>query len=671
MDEIEQEYIDEVSKYVDVAKKYYELRVRINAARKILEDNDTIENRGNLKTLEQEEIKLGLESYDLRHKIRDIVVNSSNRVPMLVHLFSLGCKNMYLSNIFGEFYNNTSVEFNLDVLEALSIHKFYPDDIADKSTLDTIITIRGLMKNTTDAYHNILDMYYEHLKEFPEERLKELHKEMDKRILKDLPKMYKTLSASKIDTYSLATDLLTNDDIDVEDRAKLFNTLIENNPFFSSFDRKNLIKKNPYTLVCFKNMLKYADDKIIDNFIDSLAYGVESDDPEEIMDDLETIFDMLNYNNKDESKYLKSFYEYFDSKRNDYKKLFECLDNVKSYNSIQREKFDIDDTINKLLEGNEVSLSNNEINLLIDSDLFKDNFKNLLDKFINSNNIEYKKSLILPLILYESNVIKDKKNLEYNVTFEDSRENNKTLGYYNEETKELFINKNYIVNNASNEILVIFMNTLFHETTHAKQWQHDLKKDEPDFEIVNFIMDKELSSKFLSEYYNDNYYNISYEVDARTKAYVESCTFFKDYPELLDIAEKTCKYPYDAREGELKVSDLTKCYSTSLGCFMDEVFFDESELDKYPALKYFFNFEKLELKNGDYFYKVKNKSKEELEELINLETDPVRKAKYIESAKVLNHLVDVNNYLKTELFTKSTDKKEVVEKVEENVGRSK
>ncbi len=240
------------------------------------------------------------------------------------------------------------------------------------------------------------------------------------------------------------------------------------------------------------------------------------------------------------------------------------------------------------------------------------------------------KLLATTLLIGLSEKLKKDWNLEYEFVFNDTEMANNTLGSYDDRNKKLYFNKFFIYGqNDWKKGFVQGINTVYHELQHAQQMQHDLKKQEWNYDIIQQSMDRYMSNQVLSEKYTrSNYKYLSYEADARAKSYVNTMNYFEDYPEFQDIArqeldEEMDKIRLRCREGYQM--HYFQGFNFLLGTFMQSVNFalqghalsaDEEDkknktkpLDEiyktYPSLQLIFNYNEdtneIELKSQEYF----------------------------------------------------------------------
>lgn len=259
------------------------------------------------------------------------------------------------------------------------------------------------------------------------------------------------------------------------------------------------------------------------------------------------------------------------------------------------------------------------------------NYQQLLNVLINGPLDEAtKKLLATSLLVGLSEKLKKEWNLEYEFVFNDTEMENNNLGSYNHRNKQLYFNKYFIYGQKDwKKGFVQGVDTIFHELKHAKQFQHNITKQEWNYDIIQQSMDHYIASQVLNQkYYRSNYRYISYEADARAESYVNTMNFFEDYKELQDLAREELEEDIDSvrlrcREGyEMQ---YFQGFDFLLGTFIQSVNFslnghalssDEEAkknptkpldeiYEQYPSLQLIFNYNaqtnQIELKSEEYF----------------------------------------------------------------------
>ena len=324
----------------------------------------------------------------------------------------------------------------------------------------------------------------------------------------------------------------------------IYNEVIINNKLLRNYDFAKIILEKPQYLVIIKGLYRKANSE----FFESLCKNITLD---EYLDYNGFFQDVINLNQDDEQG-LRWFFMEIEKNVKDDEKFYNFLKEQDYF-----KKYRISD-IDEICHNNIIKLLNGEHDLdgsilysIGESNEFLDNYDKLLDLFVNSEDLDYQRDALIPLIMGLIEKQKRKYNLDFKVVFSSTIISNHTLGTYNHEKNIMYINPNiFSMIDDPKTAFAYACETVFHETRHAKQYIEVETNDE--FNFNNLVMAIDFySSKNVPNYNTDNYRHLSFERDARAMAYVDTMTLFKDYP---SMQERTRKQ----REDDYHLSDFIR-----------------------------------------------------------------------------------------------------------------
>ena len=227
---------------------------------------------------------------------------------------------------------------------------------------------------------------------------------------------------------------------------------------------------------------------------------------------------------------------------------------------------------------------------------------------------------------------------------------NKTFGTYNDDKNIMYINPNvYGLFTDPKDAFAFCADTVFHETRHAVQFKTIKSSDEISYDNLLMAMDKILSLESLG-FYDVNYKRISFERDARDMAYVDTMTFFREYPEMQQLISQEEDENYSISDFIRYDSTLTlmgiidgfvKEVNDVLADYKDDeeiLAIKINEIKQFPVIKQFFDFDeanlRIEPKSDEYFNSL-------------LETlDPLKDGEAIYSINTFIYSRKVSKYMK-------------------------
>lgn len=409
-------------------------------------------------------------------------------------------------------------------------------------------------------------------------------------ILKDYELFFEKLESlySKTDPYFVISNILSSNRVKKENKQEIFDNLLEKNPAYLSFDYDNLLNENINVFSEVKGLInKISEDGLLKLFDDSELKEYPEEYHEEIINYAASEFEKIikfNLNDPDSLKFLIMKLENIRYIQDSVflKRILESQTYKEACDSVK-----LGDDINKkilddILSGN---LSKEFEALYIKfaaSDLMIENYDNLLALLLNGNEFDdkFNRHLATTLLIGLSNKIKKEKNLEFDLSFSNETMENDMFGYYQDKSdkensskkSKLYLNKYYIYSQEDYiDAFIEGVNTTYHELRHANQFQHLLGKKEWNYDSMVQAMDNYLiEDGYHESYYSDNYWFISFEVDARLESYIETRRFFKDYPHIQDDVDERFMEFIPAIKNKTRQGYLEPI-STPLGMFKREI----------------------------------------------------------------------------------------------------
>ena len=566
--------------------------------------------------------------------------------------------------------------------------KYHPNDAKAKITYMSFMLSTGLSdksKKITDYSEKIYKLLTDYLKDKDYEEEVKKNEENIKSFAKGLKDvqsmMFSVLKKDHMPPRSMIINEIFNYDfIDEETLNDIYNNVLLNSQFLSSFDYSYIIDNNVETLISVKGLFRKCNSEFFEMI-------TNQEMNEEVYPYLEEILKGIVETNKDDKVGLIWFFKELSnniSRNTKLKDYLEKLDLYQEYTSYDLNE-QYDSSLSKLLNGE------SDVDDLIKYDLGKyDGLKNkydeLLDKFIKSEDRKYKETLIIPLVVGLIERLKEKYNLNFKTVFSTSLLNNNTLGSFNKEKNVLYVNPFLFENfKDMNYALVSTVNTVFHEVRHARQYQEINTSHELNYDNLLMSIDSILSESIATGYYKDNYEHISFERDARECAYVDTMTFFKNYKEMQEKVEceQVSKYrlsDYIRKENTFNL----ETYYGIIDIFVNRVntYFISSKdeksiqnefielLNKYPVIFEFFDLDQENLvikpKSEVYF-------KRKIKEIEQIENEQIREEqlysiKAFQFAKKVGIFIqEQENFMNLNDSNDGYDEK-VLEEVEQGVG---
>lgn len=388
------------------------------------------------------------------------------------------------------------------------------------------------------------------------------------------------------DVYGLITEIMINEDISAVVKQNIYDNVLKKKVQFMSYDYLNIMEDN---LEVFINVVGLFNEIPLDKVLmifenDNISTKDENGNIIKDEEGLEEIVDfiekaIISYKNNDTEirKFLIRL-EAIKGEKNSY--LFEALDKSVIYNNV-KEEYNLSSNIyNKIF----VDILNGEYSIEFQTLMYEfasspeclDNYDRLCELlYSNALTDKAQRDLAMVLLVALGKKLVKEYDLECDFVYTNDKMQNNLLGSYNMEEKVLYLNRFYIYGFVDyKEGFVSGVDTLFHELKHAKQNQHEMKEDKWDYDTMLQIMDKYLSQEGLfGSYYESNYRNVSYEADARAQAYVDTMKFFKNNPELQDIAKKQLKEDVNEYKLNTRVDTalgLIDGYSTVLDMYVKQ-----------------------------------------------------------------------------------------------------
>ena len=479
---------------------------------------------------------------------------------------------------------------------------------------------------------------------------------------------------------TIIRSIFVNEFINYDVLSRIYNNVLLRNPNLAALDYGKMIEENAELLFNVKGIFRKCNNNIFELLCNK-------DINEEDFDDLSNMYKTIIELNKDDDKGLRWFFKEINSRLNNNEKLRNYLieqDYFKIYASVNMDNI-YNECIDKLMN------NNNDIDSSLLEGLgsykgFIDKFDDLLDKFVQSDNKEFKRTLAVPLVVALIEKQKDKYNLDYKNVFTTTVLKSSTFGSYDRENNIMYVNPIFF--NQYEDVdkgLVRAFETVFHETRHACQYKVIENNDALSYDNLVMAIDKVLrEEEQILGYYNNNYEQISYEKDARDKAYVDTMSVFKKYP----VLQKKCKHndntdyrlsnylrreTFDNNDDYFGIVDhFYEAIEASLNASYND---EELELakkcfERYPVINQFFEI--------DYDNKtVRYRTDEELRNKVNTYKEGTIERKEAEySLKAFNYARKVGKYIKDNdsfVMNRKDNKhydSNFIEEVIEHVGKS-
>lgn len=492
---------------------------------------------------------------------------------------------------------------------------------------------------------------------------------------------------SRQEVYPAREDIITSifldPNVDIDALQHVYDEVMLKNPCLKSFDYSDLLV-NENDGINYRNDILTTIKGIyrkLDNYFYYCLSTYEFIDGE--TDYINSFLTKIVELNKEDREGLRWFFR--QTAKFASPSLLEFLKKQDYFNEYYDEKDDtiLKEALDKLIN-EDTDIDRVVLEELGKEEYFFGNYEYFLDKYINSTSKEYKEALFVPLITGLIEIQKIRFGLDISTRFTFKGIDIHNLGYFDKETNEIHVNPAYFdaINNKD-QAIVLACDTVFHETRHA--YQKKMLEEDTSFSFDNLVMaiDNLSSNVSNSDYYYDNYTQLSFERDADDYAYVDTMTLFDNYPELKKYREKAVtKYPllkdYIRRENYI---DIERYYGlVDRFIFDTNSFFDSFEhmdgisefyiehLKQYPVISLFFDIDeennRIRPKSDEYF---DNKLKE-----FEAMPDCLEKKEGIYSIKAFRYSLEIGKYLRENSRDVESHGKEYndeyMEELVENVG---
>ena len=470
--------------------------------------------------------------------------------------------------------------------------------------------------------------------------------------------------------------IFLTDDMDPKLLSEIL-AAMQNNISFVVFDYDPILMEKSYLINEVKGLYKKFPISMFD---------IDNYNSEEDFEGLDASFKELCELNKDEEDGLRWFFLEFSKVASENPRLLEHLNNQKyfqfyTYKSIS----DLyEETMDKMRKGS-LDIDEKILESLGTYDKFIDRFQEFFDLVVNCDD-EHIKKYAMPLLVALIEKLKKENGLDFELKFTREELDNNNGGSYNNRKNVMYVNQYALLgNNNTKGGLALAVDIIFHEVTHAIQVKE--LKETKTLSYDNLIMAIDLCVVDLggSAYYRNNYSQISYEIDAREKAYVQTMNLFKPYPDIQALYKETyiesinplTKYmrrnvflEQEAYFGIIEnfvalINNMLTEGSHKDKDFLNCVF---ETLDKYPVIKQFFEINKMKKriypKSSEYF-ESKRKEAEKMD-------DCTQKREQLYSIEAFRYARRLGDYFKEFLWDFDDYKPEYSKRITEeaiiNVG---
>ena len=455
---------------------------------------------------------------------------------------------------------------------------------------------------------------------------------------------------STLSRESIIKELFTNENIPDEVITEVYKKVLLNDPVASTYSFEELIMEDASLLQRIEGLYKECDSEFFDAIVSLSAV-------EEVVNLLDDIAKL----NKDDKSGLRLFFKKINDRLESdspLKTLLEQQSFYKKYSINYDEVYD--ENLLKFLN-EETDIDENVIESIGSYQGFIDNFDELLELYIYSNNNTYKDKLIIPLAVALIEQLKTKYGLDFEIAFSSESLSTQTFGYYSLESNTLFVNPYMLFSfKDNNTALIHAVDTVFHETRHARQFTILENSDSLDYTQLLWALDyyNYESDSIFGSYYQTNYEHISFEMDARAQAFVDTMSFFDDHPMLQSLV--TNYYNSDYSLSNYMRKETFAGYDTYKGVVSifvsnvnmvldmakqsnDQVLIKRyvDQIKQYPVIMQFFNYDEANMV-------ISPKSREELKQMRSaIEAKPDSETKEIElySIDAFLYALDVSDYL--------------------------
>ena len=509
----------------------------------LIESIDLSEAYKAVEKLDKNDPSFKVKKQEIVNKFRDKICNILNeenlevRVAFLDYLFNMSPA---FTNLIISRKDKNILDAQL-VLERLSGIKpsLIKDEIKALTAASHIAIVNCSEKGIADATKkaeyktSILNVLHEYVSKMDNDELEDKVGEDTQTFADNLDKVDKAMFP--ITNYiqyplrhTMICNIFVNEYMDYDVLSKVFNNVSLKNPNLAAIDYGKILEENVELLYNVKGIYR----KCTSELFDLLCY---EDMAEDDFEDLSNIYKSIIDLNKEDDKGLRWFFKEVSSRLYKNEKLRNYLleqDYFKEYGSIKIDSV-YNECIDKFMNGN----SDIDESLLEELGSYKgfiNKFDELLDKFVSSDDKEFKRTLAVPLVVALIEKQRDKYDLDFKNVFTSAVLKSSRFGSYDNDSKVLYINpiffKQYVDVDRG---LVKAFDTVFHETRHA--YQHKVIENNDSLSYDNLVMAIDSILKEEEQiigYSKSNYEQLSTEKDARDKAYVDTMTLLRKYPEL-------------------------------------------------------------------------------------------------------------------------------------------
>lgn len=503
-----------------------------------------------------------------------------------------------------------------------------------------------------------------------------ISKEMDEDLenfAKALPNIQDRLfslyrDGTDISRNDIINNLFINTNISLETLNTVYSEVLLKSNYLKAFDYQLLLLESDDLMTKIKGLYRKCDSQIF-----SLFEQLDRTDAEYYLESIVEI-------NKDDENGLIWFFK--ELNKNIENQEFKDFINSK-YSNYLNSEISYKEDVQKLLDRSK-NINIDMLEEIGSSKEFVDNYYQLLDNFMTSNDKEYQSILLLPLAIGLIEIQKEKYGLDFKIVCTSKNITDTSFGSYDKDSKELYINPNVLKRFKNNkEALASTIDTVFHETRHAIQNKTLIESHEISYDNLLMAIDSVMCDNVFTSYYMENYAHISFERDARNLSYVDTMTFFDKYPEMQQYVKKEFNYNYVLSDFLRKDPFLDlENYNGIIDLFINEVnnnievlSDDERLIDDYlervfrfPVVKEFFIInenKRIEARSDEYF---DNK----LRELESME-DTLEKKEAIYSIKSFRYAQEVGKYLSSIIpadeYSSGIYSEKIIGEVIDNVGQ--
>ena len=629
--------------------------------------------------------------YDFINKVKSLIIeeNIEIRVAILDLLFNTQPILAYLL-LKSEEPSLIEAQLVLEKIKGVEIDELKNNlDIATTKihymTMMTSSALSNESKRIIDNTEKIYKILHNYLKDKNVEEENEKLQKNYSNFAKGLKDVHQLIfSPTRNDNFPhrsmIINDIFTSEYIDNEVLEDIYNNVMLKNNVLTSFDYSHIIKNNIELLFTIKGLFKKCNQNIIESMTDKEV-------GKDLFPSILVLIKKVIECNIDDIEGIVWFLdEIIENSKNNLKlkKYLENSEVYKKYYNQNRNKI-YEDNLNKLLNG-EKDIDEKILYKLGTNNEVKEKYDILLKKYIESDDQEYKKTLIIPLIVRLIEKEKEKYNLDFKTVFTSTLLNNNTLGSYTKETNTLYINPNmFKIFKDMDFGLASSVNTVFHEVRHAKQYKELKESKELNYDNLLMAIDNVLSENTLSSYYKSNYEHISFERDARECAYVDTMTFFRGYENMQNKVQKVDFEKYRLSDYIRKERTFNlESYQGIIEYFLESVNSNLSYMKKnnenindyikslyeYPVIFEFFDLDRRKLiikpKEEKFFLKKLNEL-EKAEDTLSKREQKYSINAFLYSIKVSEYMKDKYNYI--DKLTDGYDEN-IITEVEENVGQA-